>query len=640
MNEERNKLDKLDEKLYSRTKYREPSDKRSPVREVETPSVGENWQTPGLEEMLKHEIAGAKPHPFVKKIFIFALFFFVVAVGIAGFVFFGKNTFISSKNVDISILGPAMISAGEVLDLGVSISNTNNANLEFAELTVQHPSGSRNPENTVEALTYSRENLGVIKAGGEIVRNLSTVLLGSPGETKEIKFSVEYKVEGSNATFHKDKIFEITIGETPITLTIKSPKAVTSGEEFTTTVTVNMRSGEIMKNAVLKAEYPYGYNVVGATPATSADNNLWSFGDLLPGSEKTITIRGRIVGEDQEERTFRFYVGVADGGGTNYNPRVIVTSTFNTVAIERQPIGIEVSFNGENTTTYVAPAARPIALTIRYTNNLPDKILNPRMDITISGAALDKSSVDVGHNSSFNPETSKVSLQLRNSLGQSELGPGERGVVSLRLSSLSGTALPAGARDIRLDFAISGIPLAGIGQQTLVINETRTIRISSQVNFVSKTLYSLGSFANSGPIPPKVGEETTYTATFSVGNTQGDIINAKVMANLGPAVKWLGASSFASEDISYDEASNTVTWDMDKLVSDTGFSSATREISFQIALTPTLIQAGTAPNLVTGIVFTGRDSATGNSVMVTHSPLTTRLTNDPVFIQGDDIVVK
>ena len=633
-------MDKLDERLYSRTKYHEPSDKRSPVRELETSSVEEKWQTPELDEMLKHEIAGAKPHPFVKKIFIFAIFFFVVAVGIAGFVFFGKSTFISSQNVDISILGPATVSAGEVLMLGVSISNTNNANLEFAELTVQHPSGSRNPDNTVEALTYTREDLGVIKAGGETVRNLSTVLLGATGETKEIKFSVEYKVEGSNATFYKDKIFEITIGETPIDLTVESPEAATSGEEFTTTVTVNMRSGEVMKNAVLKAEYPYGYDVIGATPITSADNNLWFLGDLSPGNEKTITIRGRIVGEDQEERTFRFYVGVADGSGANYNPRVIVTSTFNTVAIERQPINIEVLFNGENATTYIAPAARPIALTIRYTNNLPDKVLNPRMDLSISGAALDKSSVDVGHNGTFNQETSKVSWQLRNPLGQSELGPGERGTVSLRLSSLSGTALPTSARDIRLDFAISGIPLAGVGQQVLVINETRTIRISSQVNFASKILYSLGSFANRGPIPPKVGEETTYTAVFGVGNTQGDIIDAKVVANLGPGAKWLGASSFASEDITYDEASNTVTWDMDKLLSDTGFASAAREVSFQIVLTPTLSQAGTAPNLVTGIVFTGRDSATGNSVTVTHPPLTTKLTGDPVFIQGDDIVVK
>ena len=150
----------------------------------------------------------------------------------------------------------------------------------------------------------------------------------------------------------------------------------------------------------------------------------------------------------------------------------------------------------------------------------------------------------------------------------------------------------------------------------------------------------MGPFANHGPIPPKVGEETTYTVTFSVGNTQGDLADARVTARLGQGINWLGASSFTSEDISYDSSSNTITWNIGMLSSDTGFSSAAREIAFQIALTPSLGQIGMAPNLVTGIVFSGRDTLTGNTVTANNAPLTTRLTTDPAFIQGDDIVVK
>ena len=174
----------------------------------------------------------------------------------------------------------------------------------------------------------------------------------------------------------------------------------------------------------------------------------------------------------------------------------------------------------------------------------------------------------------------------------------------------------------------------------MVVNETRTVRISSQVNFSSKILRSLGPFANHGPVPPKVGEETTYAVIFSVGNTQGDLTDAKVTARLGQSVNWLGASSFTSEDISYDSSANTITWNMGMLSSDTGFSSATREMSFKISLKPSLGQLGTAPSLVTSIVFSGRDTLTGNTVTVNSPPLTTRLTSDPAFIQGDDIVVK
>ena len=243
MDEERkDRIDKLNDTLNSRTRYQNPLDKRTPVKESESSVVGDSWQTPGLDEMLRHERVPNAVHPLMKKIFVSALLFFVAAILVAGYVFMGGSTFISSKNVDINVLGPTIASAGEVLELGVSVSNTNNADLEFANLSVQYPKGSRNPENNAQPVTYTREDLGVVEAGAEAVKNVRVVLLGVTGEVKEIKFSVEYKVKGSNATFSKDKIFEVTIGSAPISLTIESPSSVISGNTFTTLVSVTLIS--------------------------------------------------------------------------------------------------------------------------------------------------------------------------------------------------------------------------------------------------------------------------------------------------------------------------------------------------------------------------------------------------------------
>jgi len=638
--EKKGEIEKLNDTLYSRTRYRDPLDKRAPVKKFESPDVSEKWQTPELDEMLKHERVVSEVHPLIKKVFVFAILFFIATVVVAGFVFIGGATFVSSRNVDISVLGPTSVSTGEVFELGVSISNTNNADLEFADLSIQYPQGSRNPENTNESLTYTKDTLGVIKAGGETVSNVRLVLLGLAGETKEIKFSVEYKVKGSNATFFKDKIFEITIGDTPILLTVESPHTVISGDSFTTDVSITLKSREVLKNVVLKAEYPYGYSVLDATPRAIADDNIWVLGDLSPEDKKVVTIRGRLAGEDNEERTFRFYVGVSDGGSTNHSLKIAIISLLNTIMIDRPFIGLEVLFNGENASTYIAPPARTIATTIRFENNLSDKLLNPRLEVSLSGVALDKLSVMPGNSGFYDPQTSKVVWNLTNNLGNPELAPGEDGQVTLRFSSLPALSLPAVSGDIRLNFSVTGIPIGTVGQKVVTVSDTRTIKISSQVNFSSKVLYSLGSFANSGPLPPKVGEETTYTTVFSIGNTRGNLADAKVVAHLGQNVSWLGASSFTSEDITYDQVSNTITWNIGTLQSDTGFSSSPRELSFQVALTPSLGQIGTVPNLVTGIIFTGRDTVTGETVMVDNSSLTTRLISDPAFIQGDDIVVK
>lgn len=641
MNEDdKGQIEDLNETLYSRTRYKDPLGKRTSIKGLVSPDVEEKWQTPELDEMLKHERIAPKINPFMKKVFISALLFFVAAVVIAGFVFWGGVNFVSSKNVDINVLGPTIISAGEVLELGVSISNTNNTDLEFTNLSIQYPSGSRNPDNTAESLTYTKDDLGIIKAGAEAVRNVRLILLGSSGETKEIKFSVEYRVKSSNAIFYKDKIFEITIGNTPITLAVESPSSITSGDSFTTLVSVTLNSTDVLKDVVLKAEYPHGYSVLDTNPVAIADNNTWALGDLFPGSKKTISIRGNLLGENEEERTFRFYVGVSDAGNVNSNLKIIITSLLNTIAINRPHIGLSIALNGENMPIYIAPATRPISVSVRFQNNLPDKLYNPRLEVLLSGMALDKSSVTAGDNGFYDSQNNKITWNLTNSLGNSELAPGESGRVTLNLASLPSLSLTGGTNDITLNFSIIGVPVGAAGQKPVMVSETRTIRISSQVNFSSKILRSLGSFANQGPIPPKVGEETTYTAVFSVGNTRGDLTDAKVTARLGPGVTWLAAQSAASESISYDSSSNTVIWDMGTLSSGSGFSSPARELAFQISLIPSLSQIGTAPSLVNSIVFSGRDALTGDTITVNNLPLTTRLTSDPAFIQGDDVVQK
>lgn len=633
--ENKGKIDRLDDVLYSRTRYKDPLDKRPDIKHSEGLDVEEKWTSPELDEMLRYDRPLVKTSTFMKKFFIFSLIFFLIALGVAAFVFIGGTSFVSSRNVNIIVSGPTIISAGEVLELGVSVSNTNNADLELASLSIQYPQGSRHAENTNEVLTFTKEDLGVIKAGSETTRNVRLVLLGPIGEEKEIRFSVEYKVKGSNATFYKDKISVVTIGSTPITLTVNSPNSVISGELFTTDISVTLNAPDILRNVILRAEYPHGYSASDSTPTPAADDNVWVLGDLAPGSKKTISLRGRLIGENDEERTFRFYVGVPDSLGGN-NLRIVMVSLANTVAIDRPPVNLSVSLNGDNSSVYVAPAGRAINTVVRFRNNLPDKLMNPRLEVSLSGASLDKFSISASNNGFYDSANSKIVWSLANSSGLSELSPGESGQVNFSFSSLSGGALrESGVNDIALRFSITGTP---VGQRVLTTVEQRTVRISSQVSFSSKALYSIGPFLNRGPIPPKAEEETTYTIVFSAGNTRGDLNEASATARLGQGVRWLGAYSAESESVSYDEASNTITWDLGTLASDTGFSSIPREAIFQVSLTPSISQIGSVPVLVTSITLSGRDSVGGGLVTVNASPLTTRLTSDPSFIQGDDVV--
>jgi hypothetical protein len=644
MNEEqRSRVESLQDTLYSRTRYKDPLGKRSPVRELDPPAggrvVNENWQSSELSEILTRERKAPEVTPFMKKFFIFALFFFAATVVLAGVIFMGGTNFISSKNVDIAVLGPTTASAGEIIELGVTVENKNNTELETVSFSVQYPQGARDATDTGRALTFTKEELGSIRAGDEAVKNISFVLIGSTGEVKEIKFSVEYKIKGSNATFYKDKIYEVTIGNAPMTISVESPSTVTSGDTFMTKIKLSLSSTEVLRNVMLRAEYPYGYSVVSTSPEAVVENNVWALGDLSPGAEKVIEIRGRLTGENRDERTFRLYAGVSDNGSFSPDFKSVIVTAQNTVAIERPSIGLAVSFNGETSPIYIAPADRTISTSVRFQNNLPERVINPRLVLDLAGTALNKETIQIYGNGVYNPANNTITWNLSNSAGASELMPGEGGVINFNFASLPQAELNAGGRDITLRFTLTGVP-ASSGNRPITVAESRTVRIASQVTLTSKGYYSIGPFKNSGPIPPKIGEETTYTVVWNIGNTQDDIVDAKVTARLGVGVKWLAANSILSEAISYDEASNTITWNLTNLSSGSGFSISGREAAFQLGLTPTNLQQGTAPALVSNITFTGRDAVTGREVTVTNPPVTTRLSNDPAFIQGDDIVVR
>lgn len=631
-------VDKLSDVLYSRTKYKDPLDSRAEVKSHDdAQDVAQGWQSPSIDDILKREKKDEKITPFMKKFFIFSLIFFIIALGVATFVFFGGSNFISSKNVDINAVGPTNVSAGEVVELEVVIKNGNNANLELANFSVQYPAGARDPLDSGKPLNIVKESLGEIRAGDSFVKNIKFYLIGAVGETKDLKLSLEYKVRGSNATFFKEKIYTIIIGNSPILLEVSSPKSVTSSELFKTKVTVTHEGSDILKNVMFKVEYPYGFTPIKVAPATVAENNVWALGDMSSGAKKDIEIEGFLMGEDGENRTFRFYAGVSENGSANPNFKTIITSRQETVAVNRPSIGLVMSLNGDIEDVYVAPAQRLINANARFQNNLPVKLINPKLNIKLTGVALNETSIKANLGGFYNSLTDIVSWNITNSNGLSELSPGENGSVSLSFESVPESLLSRN-REINLDITLTGSVL---GSRDLIsVSDKKTIKISSEVSFNAKALYSIGPFKNTGPIPPIAEKESTYTIVLSVGNTQSEITNSKITARLGPAVRWISAYSEQSEDIQFDEATNMVTWNISRIQADTGFNSPEREAVFQVALTPSISQVGLTPILVSNINLTGVDSFTNRNISINLNPVTTKLINDPSFIQGDEVVKK
>jgi len=638
MAEERSKVDKINETLYSRTKYKDPEDARSVVHETEVPEVDKSFNSGELDEMLTHDRRKKASHPIMKKIFTAAVLFFVAAVGVAAYIYLGGGNLISSKNVDITILAPVTVSAGEPIDLGITISNKNNTDLTAANMVIEYPEGTRSVEDSSKPLISSKVSLGAILAGKDLTRTERAELFGQKGEVKTITISVDYKVKGSNATFTKEKTYEISIGATPVTMTVSAPETVISGNTFTTTLTLLSNSSDVLKDVVVRGEYPYGFIQLDSTPKASA-GNAWVLGDLSPGDKKIITIKGVLNGEDKEERTFRFYTGVASSANPDkFDSELAFLSQ--TVGINRSSLGLVVKLNGEVLDSYVAPVGGQVQVNIQYKNNLPSTVSDGVVKVVLTGSALDKFSVVPDQKGFYNSVDNSITWDKSNNSDISVLGPGDAGIVSFRFASLSN--LPAGSKnsEMKLSTTFTASPPSGDTRSNVVATAVNTVKVASEIALSARPLYSRGPFKNTGPLPPKAEATTTYTVVFDLGNTQNDVNNPKLVGSLGPNVKWLSNTSPTTENIVFDEASRTFTWSPTSLPSGSGFSIPGKEVSIQVALTPSIGQVGSAPVLFSGIRFSGTDSFTNSSVSVTIPSVTTRILTDPKYVQGDESVVK
>ena len=141
--------------------------------------------------------------------------------------------------------------------------------------------------------------------------------------------------------------------------------------------------------------------------------------------------------------------------------------------------------------------------------------------------------------------------------------------------------------------------------------------------------------------PPKAEATTTYTVIWTIANSSSAVSGATVSATLPENVTWLGSISPQTENVQYDSNSRTVTWNAGSLAAYSGQDGEQqRQVSFQVALYPNITDVGNPLTIVNPSTLSATDNFTGITVYSDWGALTTRLSTDPGFQDGDDLVTK
>lgn len=590
--------------------------------------ASEGWVPPQAEPVPAKKRGFSWPAMFLG----IAALFFILAIGAAAyFLVFGSRA-VSTDSIVITVDAPPTMRSGDEITLLVSVENRNPVAALETMLSVDLPDTARSPENPDVPVTFYEDTVGDIAPGETGNRSVRALLYGSENERFVIPVRFEYRIEGSNATFVKETEYEVEITSSPLSVRAEAVSEIAVGQPLAFAVTVRSNAAEPLQNVAVAVAQPYpaGFSL------RRGEGPVFPVGTLLPGEERTITVTGTIAGENSEERFFRFAAGLASGEGA-----AALSATYSTatapVTLAKPFLQPTLAVNRDTGSAPIIAAGTAVQNTVTWVNTLAGPVLDGRVEVRLTGDALDPASVSA-YGGFYRSSDTTIVYSRETDNGLANLAPGATGTGTFSFRTKPAATLAnAGTRSPTV---VATVSVAGrrVGEsnvpESVPSSLVRTMKVATDLVLSGNALYSTGPFRNTGPWPPVADQETTYAVRLSLTNSVNTVADATVSGTLPSYVRYVGATDPADGSISYNAATRTVTWRAGEVAAGTGFATSARTSAFQVALLPSASQRGTSPVLMSGITVSGVDRFTQGQIQTPHPEITTRATADPAFVQG------
>jgi hypothetical protein len=537
-----------------------------------------------------------------KFLIAFILILFAV-VGAVGFWYWQKNQY-SREILKLEILGPEGVQAGDEVEYLVRFKNNGKVRLENPELIFEYPRHS---------IPQGEKSLRVIKKiddiypGEERIESFKARVFGKENDVLEAKAYLSYQPKNLTARYESKTSFTSQIKFVPLTFEFDLPLKAENGEEIKFSLNYFSNIDYILDNLRVRAEYPDGFHFIGANPKP-LDGNIWDLPALSQADGGRIEIDGTIGGQEGEQKIFRAQLGIIRD-----NEFWPLKETAQSVQITEPSLYISQLINGSQ--NYIANPGDLLHYEIFFKNigkkPIQKKFLFSKLEgelFDLSSLKSEKGEIGRGDNSVLWDWKQVSTLRF--------LEPDEEGKVEFWVKVKEDIDKKIENPVLRNKVTIAG---------TQKVFETK---INSKIELAQKVYFQQEFWENSGPLPPKVGESTTYTVVWQVKNSWNDLGKVKVKSTLPKNVKPTGKIFPEDAKFTFDSKSREVIWNIGELKAFQGFDGIPLTFAFQIEFTPESSQKGETPNLIGEAQILGEDTWTSEILQEKADPVDTTLPND------------
>ena len=514
---------------------------------------------------------------------------------LAGFWIY-KDAIFSKQVLRLEILGPDKVKAGQEVSYTVRYKNNGDFVLQSPKLIFELPENSLTEDSKIRFA----QDLPDIYPGNENIISFSGVIFGQENDLKIAKASLSYIPKNLSARYESDTTFTTRIETVPITFTFDLPTKTEKSKELKYSVNYFSNIDYPLENLSIKIDAIEGYTVLHADPK-SLDNIEFKLDTLQKSDGGRINIAGFVDGNERNKLEFKARLGMWQDGIF-----VVLKEVAQDVDVIQPRLYIFQQINGVS--EYVASPSETLHYEIFLRNLGSTPLENVFVIYRVDANAFDLTTL-TSPNGQVKFEDNLIIFDYKQISSLRVLGANQEVKLDFTGKLKDNWFIPDGDKNSAQ--IKNKIDVLDFSQEFLT-------KVNSKILLIQKAYHSSQNGLDAtGPVPPEVGQATTYVITWQARNYFNNVKNLKIKATLPQGVFLADAIYPESQaaNFAFDSASRQIVWSAGSLDSD-----QTTSITFQVAFIPTESQRGAVAKLISQATLSAEDEFTGVSTQ-TFAPL-------------------
>lgn len=547
----------------------------------------------------------------------------IVGGATAGTFWYRARQNVTPEQIKTSIDAPQEFTTGEVITYTLHYSNQSFVDWQNVELTFTPPRGFRFEGSSREMVRSGKNfilSVGDLAAGQADSVEVTGQLIGEQNATLEATSELVITAKNfPSGRFAQQARASTTIASVPIDVSIDATDEAESGQRLLVTVKVRNNSTKELAGTYLKINPSAGIQLAPEdsqfTPGFSIVDSNWAIGTVEPHGETEYKLVMFVEGEPAERRTIEAEVGVTEG-----EEKIVQRLQTHVVTMIASALTLEHSYN-DSSSTLTAQPEEEINGIIKYTNVGNTGLKNVVIKVAFEGQGINPASLRLP-TGAYDPTTRTITWTTSTVPELATLQPGQSGELRYDFSILPAAEFPTGVENPKNNVLVATATIdspdliTATGENRNIVSDRIVVSVATTMQLELSSFYDDGrlGLASTGPLPPKAGEQTTYTLRFRLGSALNDINEVSLVAVLPDGVKYTDKHYKTNGELTFNERTGELKWTLTTLEGLTGRTKPPEELHVQVAITPGEHQRGSEITFLNKAEVQGTDQFTDNTV--------------------------